>query len=61
MSKVGTREPPPSRGKLCVHDIGVLGLPHDATEDEIRDFFSNLYTLSKLDWSSQGYCYGLCG
>ncbi|GMH90450.1 hypothetical protein TL16_g11773 [Triparma laevis f. inornata] len=43
------------------YTVCVTGLPTDATEEEIRKHFSDLYDLSKPDWDFKGYLCGLWG
>mmetsp|Transcript_7926 Transcript_7926/g.28180 ORF Transcript_7926/g.28180 Transcript_7926/m.28180 type:complete len:1141 (-) Transcript_7926:160-3582(-) len=46
---------------ITAQDFGIFvkGLPEDATKEEIVDFFSNLYDLSKEDYEHKGAC-GCC-
>ncbi|GMI01404.1 hypothetical protein TrVE_jg10724 [Triparma verrucosa] len=43
------------------YTVCVTGLPTDATEEEIRSHFSDLYDLSRPDWEFTGYLCGLWG
>lgn len=40
------------------YSMYVTGLPADCTRSEIRDHFSELYDLSKEDWSGYTCCWG---